>query len=335
MDPLSQGLLGATAAQNISKKETVVVASLLGFLGGMAPDLDIIIRSETDPLLFLEFHRQFTHSLLFIPIGGLLCGVVLYYLLAKWRGLSLKQSVLFCSAGYATHALLDACTSYGTLLLWPFSDQRFAWNNISIIDPLYTLPILVLVLGAWLGKKTLARYALIWMIAYPLIGVLQRERAEAIGEQLAKTRGHDAIDLKAKPSFANLLVWKIIYEAEGQYFVDAVRVAFNTRIYEGGSIQKLDIDKQFPWLDKSSQQAKDIERFRWFSNGYIAKDPLHLTRIVDMRYSLVPNQLNGLWYIELSPLAKAKQHARYEDAHDTNRGKALGTLIDMLFGRDI
>src|SRR5690606_29471703 len=44
----------------------------LGALGGMAPDLDVIIRSASDPLLALEYHRHFTHSLAFIPIGGLL-----------------------------------------------------------------------------------------------------------------------------------------------------------------------------------------------------------------------------------------------------------------------
>ena len=64
----------------------------------------------------------------------LLCALVLHHLLGRRRGLSFRQSWLYCTAGYATHAVLDACTTYGTMLLWPFSDARFAWNTISIID---------------------------------------------------------------------------------------------------------------------------------------------------------------------------------------------------------
>jgi inner membrane protein len=71
MDPLTQGIVGTTAAQAYSKKKNLVIAGIIGFLAGLAPDIDIFFRSDTDPLLFLEYHRQFTHSLIFIPIGVL------------------------------------------------------------------------------------------------------------------------------------------------------------------------------------------------------------------------------------------------------------------------
>ncbi|OMO37445.1 hypothetical protein BCT46_01405 [Vibrio sp. 10N.261.46.E8] len=110
MDPLTQGVLGASLSQSASKKQHLVVAGVLGLLSGLAPDLDALIKSQSDPLLALEFHRQFTHSLFFIPIGSLICALVLHHLIAKRRGLSFKQSWLFCALGYGTHALLDACT---------------------------------------------------------------------------------------------------------------------------------------------------------------------------------------------------------------------------------
>ena len=129
MDPLTQGLLGASAAQNLSPpRRYAVAAATLGFLSGMAADLDVLIRSPHDSLLFLEFHRQFTHSLVFIPVGALLCAAVLRLFFRRRWPMSFGRSALFCGAGYATHALLDACTTYGTQLLWPFSDTRIAWN---------------------------------------------------------------------------------------------------------------------------------------------------------------------------------------------------------------
>ncbi|MBT5700853.1 MAG: metal-dependent hydrolase, partial [Gammaproteobacteria bacterium] len=67
MDPISQGSLGAALAQSGSNPEKIKAATLLGCFAGLAPDLDIFIFSSTDPLLFLEFHRQFSHSLVFIP----------------------------------------------------------------------------------------------------------------------------------------------------------------------------------------------------------------------------------------------------------------------------
>ena len=330
MDPLTQGLLGATAVANTRIANAPRGTALgLGFLGGMAADLDVLIRSTSDPLLFLEFHRQFSHSLIFIPFGGLLCGVVLHALFAKRKGISRWQTIVFCTLGYATHALLDACTSYGTQLFWPFSNERVAWNVISIIDPLYTLPIAAL-LGLSLApqRRWLARIALLWVFAYPGLGWWQRDRAEAVGYQLAASRQHQVLSLSAKPSFANLLLWKVIYRTPDAFYVDAVRVGIHPKVTEGTSIAPLNIQRDLPWLQAGSQQAIDLERFRWFSQDYIAlaaDDPL---RVIDLRYSMLPHETEALWGIELSP-EQADQHVRYQTQRGDGRAKiaALWTLL--------
>lgn len=332
MDPLTQGALGAAAPQAFAKRGDIVSAALLGFLAGMAPDLDVLIRSPSDPLLFLEYHRQFTHALIFIPLGGVLCGLVLHWLLGRRRGLTQKQSILFCTLGYATHAVLDACTTYGTMLLWPFSDARIAWNTVSVIDPLYTLPLLTLIVFAALHRRpALARIALAWALIYPSIGLLQRERAVDAGWQLAAERGHQPSRLEAKPSFGNLLLWKIVYETADNYYVDAVRVAGDVQVYTGEKLEKLVIARDLPWLDPTSQQARDIERFRWFSNGYIAKSTTLDNGITDIRYSMIPNRASGLWSIVVSPDAGAGEHVGYQARRDTNAGQ-LTVFRSMLLG---
>lgn len=70
MDPLSQAVIGAGLAMCFVRRERLRTACVAGALGGMAPDLDILIRSAEDPLLALEYHRHFTHSLVMIPIIG-------------------------------------------------------------------------------------------------------------------------------------------------------------------------------------------------------------------------------------------------------------------------
>ena len=191
MDPLTQGALGASLPQSCVDRRHAASAGLMGFLAGMAADLDVLIRSSSDPLLFLEYHRQFTHSLVFIPVGGLLCALLLHSFYGRRRGLAFRQSWLFCTLGYATHALLDACTTYGTMLLWPFSDQRFAWNTISIIDPLFTLPLLAgVLLTARRKRRVFVRVALVWACVYMTLGLWQRNVATDMGYDLAHSRGH-------------------------------------------------------------------------------------------------------------------------------------------------
>ena len=321
MDPFTQGTLGAALPVAAAPRREAAMAAVLGCLAGMAPDLDVLIRSAEDPLLFLEYHRHFTHALVFIPIGGLLCALVMHGLFAR-RTLPFSRTLLYCTLGYATHALLDACTTYGTQLLWPFSDARFAWNTVSVVDPLFTLPLLALVMfGVLRHRPMLARVGLVWAVAYLGLGLVQRDRAVEMGYEIAAARGHAPVRLEAKPSFANIVVWKVVYETEDAYFVDAVRAGVAPKVYPGDRVAKLDVARDFPWLDPASQQALDIERFRWFSNDYVAMDPLHPNRIIDVRYSMIPNQVNALWSIELKPDAADSDHVAYRTDRDANSAR--------------
>ena len=277
----------------------------------MSADLDIFFKSSYDPLFYLEYHRQFTHSLLFIPIGSLICSIVFYFLFLQKKDITFKQIYFYSTLGYATHCFLDSSTTYGTQLFWPFTNDRVAWNIISIIDPLFTLPLLLLVLFAAIRqKKLLSHLALTWIFIYISFGLIQRERAEVVGAELAKSRGHNFISVVAKPSFANLIVRKIIYETSENYYIDAVKLGFEKKIIEGLEIDKLNVKHSFPWLDEKSQQAKDIERFRWFSNGYIALSKINPNQIIDIRYSTLPNKGDGLWGIELNPTAEKDEHIK-------------------------
>ncbi len=328
MDPLSQGVLGASASQSFaSEPDRQRSALLVGLLAGMAPDLDILIRSANDPLLFLDFHRQFTHSLLFIPVGALLCALILYPLLR--RTLTFPTTYLYAFLGYATHGLLDGCTSYGTQLFWPVSNIRISWNVVSIIDPLFTLPVLILVYMAFARKQArYARYALAYALIYLTLGVVQRERAESVALALAAERGHIPVRLTVKPTIGNRHLWRLIYEHEGRYYIDAATVGWNEIPIPGTSIDKLDVASDYPWLPPDSIQARDIERFRWFSDGFIAKNPDNNLMIMDVRYSFVPNELAPLWVIQLKP-DEPREHVDYLNTRDLTPGSRR-RFLEML-----
>src|SRR5215471_15616165 len=114
MDSITQGVLGAAAAQSVLARRLPRGAGLIGAIGGMAADLDIFIYSFSDPTVSWTFHRNFTHSLIFIPIGGLISA--LPFLWMKRFKDQKRNVILAAIIGYATHGLLDAFTSYGTQL---------------------------------------------------------------------------------------------------------------------------------------------------------------------------------------------------------------------------
>ena len=303
MDPFAQGLAGAALASTIiRKKEETRLALVVGFLAGLPADLDVFIRSSEDPLLRLEFHRQFTHSLLFIPLGGLLVTLVLQPFL---RGkINLPRTWAFATLGYGTHGLIDACTSYGTYLLWPFSDIRVAWNNVSIIDPVFSLGVLLFLSIAFFRRKPrLAHYGFAFGIIWLLLGVIQRERAGSVARDVAEGRGHEVERLVVKPTIFNNLLWRSTYLSDENIYADAIRLHLFSEptIHQGGSVPLLDFDTLASVYGTDSRAYRDTLRFTHFSDGFVARKLSDPNVIGDFRYSLLPNTLDPVWGIRIDP----------------------------------
>ena len=330
MDPISQGTVGAALAQSSDNKNNIFKIGIIGFMAGLVPDLDVLIRSSTDPMLSLEYHRQFTHSLFFIPFGALIFALVIFPFVK--RSLSFKTIFVASFLGYGTHGLLDACTSYGTLLFWPFSNERVTWNSISVVDPLFTIPVLVMVVTAMITRKRLfSFFAIAWATFYLLLGFVQYERAFLVATELAHLRGHKPERLTLKPSFGNLILWKSIYQHKERLYVDAIRTAQYITWCSGESIRKFDYQYHLPNLKKDSQQRKDIERFRWFSQDYLGFDN-EKNLVTDIRYSMIPNQIAPMWGLVIDVQRGINEHAIWWTSRDLEQSR-LALFKDMLSGK--
>lgn len=332
MDPLSHAALGAALAEPAARSRPIGPAIAVCAAAALAPDVDILIRSGADPLLAVEYHRHFTHALVFAPAAALI-GAGPAYLLFRPR-LSFRACLLMCLLGYLSHLLLDACTSYGTLLFWPFSTERVALDIVSAVDPLFTLPLLVFaVWGALRRRPVLAVVGLGCALAYLGFGRLQQARAEQAALELATGRGHSPERVEARPSFGNTLVWRTIYEASGVFYIDAVRTGIEPRVFAGESLPKLDIGRDLAWLQRNTQQWLDVRRFDALAAGYLAVDPQNGNRILDIRYSLVPNRADAFWGIELDPGKPPDAHAAYVTMR-VRSGAEGRELLRMLFQGD-
>lgn len=328
IDPISQAAVGSALAQSISTRATLRAAACVGALAALLPDIDVLIRSTDDPLLTLDYHRHFTHALFFSPVGALIATLLTYFFVR--RHLSFVQCYLAALLGYTSAPLIDAATSYGTFLLWPFSDTRIAWHIISIIDPLFTLPLLVLCGLAFSRRRVrLARVAVVFGIAYLGFGFVQHQRAAQAAMALLDSRGQEADRLTVRPSFGNLLVWRVVYEQQGRFTVAAVNIGlFQKPIWYPGGEQTAVYPEDFVSVPADSALGRDLRRFANFSDGYLIRHPSQPDVLGDIRYAMLPDSDQPLWGIRIDP-SHPDQHAKYvtfRDAGDQVRTRFLRLL---------
>ncbi len=315
MDILTQGLLGAALSQSIANKKETRLATGVGFISGIIADADIFIFSSSDPLLNIELHRHFTHSIFFIPFGALIAALLLWPVLTRLSSIEMptfKRLYIFCLLGYSLSGFIDTCTSYGTHLLWPLNDERITFHIISIIDPIFTAMLMIAVIRAWRNHRPrIAHIGLFVCGCYLLLGALQLNRATDLATELAQSRQHTVEKLTVKPSLGNLLVWRSTYIAGDKIYVDTVRPGITeSRVYTGSSVPLFMPERDAVGIPKDSVLYSDILRFKKFSDGYIAMEPGRDDLLGDMRYSMLPNRIATLWGITLDK-NKLDEHAYY------------------------
>lgn len=209
MDSLTQLALGAAVGEAVLGKKVGNKAMLYGAIAGTIPDLDVLAGYFTDVATSLEIHRGFSHSLLFAFLFAPVLGyfVSLYEKAAHWK----KWSYLFFW-GLLSHSLLDAHTTWGTQLFWPF-DLRVAYKNIFVIDPLYTLPLLVGLILALFQKRTspkrkkFNRMGLIISSAYLGLTILLKGISYFQFEKALKTQEIVYSEIETKPTALNSILW--------------------------------------------------------------------------------------------------------------------------------
>jgi inner membrane protein len=333
LDLLTQGLLGGALALSVSPKSESRNAALVGFAAALLADADVLISSSNDPLLNLELHRHFTHSLIFIPIGALIATLLLWPLMRK--RIELKKIYGYALLGYGTSGLLDACTSYGTHLFWPFSETRIAWSIIAIVDPVFSLLLLIsLIIGYKYYKPLAPGVGLTLAGSYLMLGLWQHQSALQSALELAERRNHDVQRIIVKPTLANLVLWRSVYQSNDRFYVDAIRVGlFSNRIYAGETIEKFKFERDLPQIDQASTLSNDVLRFSKLADGYVVPDPSRDKVLIDVRYSMLPNGVYPMWGIDLNT-ASVSEHAQFKVYRDRPEN-ARDLFLAMLLGRDV
>lgn len=302
MDPVSHGLLGATAAFVALGGRIGRRAAVAGLAGGLIPDADIFLAPISDPALPFELHRHFTHALVLAPVFGALAAAPLL-LVPRWRDtpwLLLAAGAVGC----LTHGLLDQFTSYGTHLWWPFISERTAWDGLSIVDPFITLPLLIGLAIALIRRHTVTAVAtLAFVAAYAGLGLVQRERALDVQRSLAAARGDAIQHGRAMPTLGNLVLWRSLYRtADGQMRADSVRLPLwgPPSVREGVAAES--VADLAAIAQPGSGEHGRLARLAAFSDGFVLARALADTSalvVYDARYSMETAGFEPMWGVRV------------------------------------
>ncbi|AKC86164.1 metal-dependent hydrolase [Pseudoxanthomonas suwonensis] len=291
MDSLTQILLGGAVAAAIAPARHRRAALLAGAALGTLPDLDSlpILLFSDDPVTLMTVHRSFSHSLFVLPLVGWL---VWWLFLRYGRGRVAEaprrwfwaiQLALF------THPLLDAFTVYGTQLWWPLPVAPVMWSSVFIIDPAYTVWLVLAWVVAWFAReRALAQGALLAGLAASSAYLGWSLVAKGMVEREAQ-RSLAAMGLGDAPRFSvpmpfNTLLWRVVAMTPSG-FVEGERSLWADR----GPMQFRGYPSNTQALGEAEHVAA-VRRLAWFNHGFMkARERDGRLELTDLRMGAEPD----------------------------------------------
>lgn len=252
MDSVTQVLLGAAVGEAVAGRKAGNKAILWGAVAGTIPDLDVISRYFMDTVGALDFHRGPTHSITFALLLAPLGGYLLHKLYRNGPA-SQKDWTLLVFLGLFTHPLLDCFTTWGTNLFWPFSDYRVAFKSIFVVDPLYTIPLLICVTWCLFlsrdssKRKKINQVGLILSSAYLFSTLAIKYHVNQVFDQSFERQHMTVERFDTKPAPLNTILWACTAETADGYYI--------------GYYSLLDSDRQidYHFFSKNHQLLKTFD----------------------------------------------------------------------------
>jgi len=166
MDIVTHGITGILFARAVPNGDRRPLMAT-GLIGALAPDLDVIARLW-DPMAAITVHRTATHSFL----GGAVIAVVVAGIVWGFRRGNFFHLFGFAYLGLLSHIGSDLLTSFGTAILWPLTDRRFALAQHYLIDPIFTILALAFLAASFRLKQRRVSLASTGLLAIGLYAVI-------------------------------------------------------------------------------------------------------------------------------------------------------------------
>lgn len=288
MDSITQLALGAAVGEAVLGRRIGNRAIAWGAVAGTLPDLDVLVPLG-DAVSDFTYHRSVTHSLFVLALATPLLVWLITRIHADTR-VYWRYWMAAIYAVFATHALLDSLTAYGTQIFWPFAAAPVALSTIFIIDPIYTLPLLIGVIAALVMTRRsdrghrFNRYGLILSTLYlcwTLVAkvVVEREFETALERQTIAYRA-----MFTTPAPFNTLLWRAVVVGEQGY-----HEGYYSLLDDTGDIRF----RHFPSDEALLTAFADhwpVRRLQWFSKGFYSVREIDGEIVIaDLRMGLEPS----------------------------------------------
>ena len=268
MDPVTQIALGASIGEVTLGRKVGRRAMAWGAICGGLPDLDVLVPFG-DAVQEFTYHRTATHSYL---VMAALTPLIVWLIVTihqdtrpHWRGWA-----VLVYAAFATHILLDSLTVYGTQVFWPFVTTPVGWSTVFIIDPLYTLPLIVGVIAALVWSRDRARghllntAGLVVSTLYLAWGVGAKLYIENTAHASLARAGVQYHQLLSTPTPFNSFLWRVITVSETES-TESFYSVFDEPHDMPIARRPRGVD-----LLKTLESEWAVRRLRWFSKGFFA-----------------------------------------------------------------
>lgn len=331
MDSVSQLVLGAAVVISTMGRRTALwKAALWGGIAGTLPDLDALIN-HGDAILNMVLHRSESHSLFYLTA----LSVPLAWAVSRLHG----EPHLFTRWWLAlwlaliTHPLLDWMTVYGTQLLLPFTNFPYAVGSVFIIDPLYTVPLLVGVLAALLLRRgrglAWARTGLAVSTAYLAWSVVAQHQAVSQIMASPPEPNLPPQQLLVTPAPFNTLLWRAVAVTPTHYYEGY------TSLLDGGRPVRWTQHPRGAELYTQHQASPLVDRVARFSHGFFKMSETGgEVFITDLRMG---NEPTYTFHFNLGPSEQiaAGQHVTTQQWMRPDLATALPWLWQRMWGRDV
>lgn len=316
MDSVTQFVLGAAVGEAVLGRKAGNQAVLWGGLAGTLPDLDVFIPLG-DAVKDFTYHRSASHSLFVLAI----LTPVMVWLINKIHPASREDKgrwMLMIYLVFTTHVLLDSLTAYGTQIFWPISSIPVSWATIFIIDPLYTLPLLIGVIAALVMTRETSRGHLLnrfgltvgsIYLSWTVFAKLTVEQ-QFVDQLQAQKISYQKIFTVPAPF--NSLLWRAVVIDETGYYE-----AFYS-VFDGDGQVRF---RHYVSNDELLNGIEDywpVQRLQWFSRGFYAVSLRQKDIVIsDLRMGVEPDYAFQFKVGELSnPHAKPSLPQRIPAVRD-------------------
>jgi len=307
MDPITHAALGASIGYTCFHRQLGPQAAVIGAVAAMCPDLDILYGATEGSFGRLVSHRGVTHSLFFGPVVGSMVGWFWWRRSARRKELPPASSpgpliwIGLFSLALLSHPLLDLFTSYGTQLLAPFSRARFALHAIPIVDPAYSVTLVIgLAAGLWLRGNPRAGWctgaAVILTSGYLLLGLRLNGLAELEARTQLKNAGIESAEIYSFPTMLQLPYRRLVSVTP----LD-VRVGF-VSMWRPCPIKWGRAPRVENGYAEDLRDTYEGRIYQWFSGGLLVTKLMRegvqqVVELVDLRYGFETDPLAGMWGI--------------------------------------